>query len=510
VQAIELRSPVRVADQYVLWDRHYDDAGTDFDGDGKPDALDTAAYARVIGQETVTLPNLPPQRAVRVDTTQLVRVTFSSNGKRSEVIRGVQQTWYAAGVGIVRRTTAVPSEIRGDTVTDEWLVSWDGIGTGLGALPPSPLLVPQGNPVHAGLQLKSDFRLKVFGMPDHVLLLQESPDNFLQWIASTMDVQGRITATRLIPGWRPTTGQWAASGDRVIWLEEAGLTQLQLTVLDARGMPIGAPGGLTIDLLGGHVSGRVTNLDVALDGQTMWLLFDRSYHDPAPGQSPSSELVLRPYDLKGQPLAPEMLIDGPQARVHTLSAAHGRALIAWERDLGGSYGWRYAVATTAGAGMVRSLISGYSEYSTYVRAVSLQDHDLLNWFHVPGLEASTGFGGLLLGPQQQALRAGPSWASEGLVDFATGEAPELAWAGNRLVLSRREPLGEYLGSQPVVRWIDIDGKQALAAAPVIRVSSGAATEAIRAAIVREDRLLLITGDYRLSSQLFFLNRGAAP
>ena len=45
----------------------------------------------------------------------------------------MQQTWYAAGVGIVRRTTAVPSDVRGDTVTDEWLVSWDGIGTGLGA-----------------------------------------------------------------------------------------------------------------------------------------------------------------------------------------------------------------------------------------------------------------------------------------------------------------------------------------------------------------------------------------
>lgn len=134
LDTIELRSPVRVNDQYVVLDRHFDDVGEDFDGDGRNDELDLAVWRRVIGEETLELSNIRPVRAVRVDTELRLRVRYSSDGSYSAVVRIAEGVWYAPGIGIVRRRldrpgTDVPA-IR--HVAVEELVTWDGVSEGVG------------------------------------------------------------------------------------------------------------------------------------------------------------------------------------------------------------------------------------------------------------------------------------------------------------------------------------------------------------------------------------------
>ncbi len=51
VDLIELRSPVKVNDQYASIDKHIADSGADFDDDKVNDALDIALYSTVIGEE---------------------------------------------------------------------------------------------------------------------------------------------------------------------------------------------------------------------------------------------------------------------------------------------------------------------------------------------------------------------------------------------------------------------------------------------------------------------------
>jgi hypothetical protein len=127
-----LRSPVRQNEQLTLIDRPAAALNVDVDGDRINDSADLAAYSRVVGVEAVTLPDL--QRtldAVRVDTTVVLRLRRSAAGLGPiETLR--QTDWYANGVGLIRSRVTTES---GNVESDENLVYFDGIDTGLGLLP---------------------------------------------------------------------------------------------------------------------------------------------------------------------------------------------------------------------------------------------------------------------------------------------------------------------------------------------------------------------------------------
>lgn len=126
--AIELRSPVRVNDQVVVFDRRLPGALDDVDGDGRAETFDLAAYSRVIGTEDVALDGLPTQHAVRVDHVVAGRVILSKDGQATPVISATQSVWYAEGLGIVRRRLDAPAldGVNRD-ITDERLTGWDGL-----------------------------------------------------------------------------------------------------------------------------------------------------------------------------------------------------------------------------------------------------------------------------------------------------------------------------------------------------------------------------------------------
>lgn len=125
---IELRSPVRVNDQLVVFDRRMPGALEDIDGDGRAETFDLAAYSRVIGAEDVALDGLPTQHAVRVDHVVAGRVILSAGGQATPAVTATQSIWYAEGLGIVRRRLDAPAlDGVSREITDERLTGWDGL-----------------------------------------------------------------------------------------------------------------------------------------------------------------------------------------------------------------------------------------------------------------------------------------------------------------------------------------------------------------------------------------------
>jgi len=129
LQITELRSPVRAGDQFVILDKRYAETSIDADGDGRPDALDVAIYARVIGNETVAPPGLAALNAVRVDVLVATRVIPSRSGVAGDVVRARTQAWYAPGIGIVRARAETPAvNASGADTVDEIITGWQGLG----------------------------------------------------------------------------------------------------------------------------------------------------------------------------------------------------------------------------------------------------------------------------------------------------------------------------------------------------------------------------------------------
>jgi len=118
----ELRSPVQVSDQIELVD--LDDSGHDRTGDGVPDRFEYVVYRRVVGEEQLTLPGLGSVGTVRVDTFIKQRTTETTGEQR--LVEVSCATWYAPGIGIVRRHMDMPNGPVGTRRTqDERLVAWD-------------------------------------------------------------------------------------------------------------------------------------------------------------------------------------------------------------------------------------------------------------------------------------------------------------------------------------------------------------------------------------------------
>lgn len=126
--AIEIRSPVQVGDQFVLFDQRIPNALPDADGDGRGESLDLAMYGRVIGAEDVALTGLPTQHAVRIDQVVAARVVLTKDGQALPAATATQSVWYAAGLGVVRRRLDAPNANGVDRdITDERLTGWSGL-----------------------------------------------------------------------------------------------------------------------------------------------------------------------------------------------------------------------------------------------------------------------------------------------------------------------------------------------------------------------------------------------
>jgi len=351
----ELRSPVRQNDQVTLMDQQVTDIGEDLDGDGKNDSGEVGVYRIVVGAEDVSMPNGIVEHAVRVDTVFLVRVTLSSTGAVSETLQaGLQSSWYAPGIGIVKQEFTIPVTDSSDEVFEEVLTSFDGITQGFGATPAATALIPSNATMAAGQTLQSVNAAVAFS--DHAIVVGSftNAQATTYTAISSVDIHGQVTQTNFYTG-VPTSGFYAL-GNQLVAVQPSDPSgngcQLNIFLFDAQGVQAAGDFPKVVDIPpapGQTLCNRISQLQIASDGSQLWLAMVRSSISTSGWVT---DMFIQPFDAHGVPLASETTLQSVNTLATTgfdlrsLSAAGGTARVAYFPDTGTTL--RLASITDAG------------------------------------------------------------------------------------------------------------------------------------------------------------------
>ena len=122
--------------------------GQDLDGDGKNEKIDILSIVTVLGFESVSVPAGPFPNCAKVETTNTLTAIASSNGETVSLLV-TQTTWYAPGVGPVKRVLTVEDQ----TVTEE-LTSFTTVA-------PTSLTIGSPLPSHVERNTASSYSLDI-------------------------------------------------------------------------------------------------------------------------------------------------------------------------------------------------------------------------------------------------------------------------------------------------------------------------------------------------------------
>jgi hypothetical protein len=384
IRVTELRSPVRQNDQYPMLNRRVTNSGIDVDGDGREDTFDIAAYRRVRGVETITLRNVAVVAALRVDLVTLARVRLPSGV--GPTVQIVQSTWYAQGFGIVRQRLESPAGIGTDLhVTTEDLEFWDGIETGLGALPPKPALVQAGMGSPAGA-LGSLYAAVAL---DDRYLTATTP--YAGGVTlSAFNLRGDVIASHEHLGTEAdrirTNGRFVSTGDSVLAIvpaDDGG----RLVRFAADGAAVSGLTGVPLPLRTSAAGATETNyVRAASSGNAkFWLLWTRSTNSPTPQSALS--LVLAGFDANGVGVTPQYELDSTTLGSTTdpssfdsirLSSVGDNVLASWTRYTGAAVDVRYALLNN-NSPLVGTLASGPFERENNLYPVAEGAGGVLLW-----------------------------------------------------------------------------------------------------------------------------------
>jgi hypothetical protein len=357
----ELRSPVRVNDQYTHGQRENVSAGFDADGDGVIDKADIALYSRVIGQETVRIETANVTvNAVRVDTFAVFRIRLSSTGKALPPIQLIESRWYARGIGPVRRKLSGIVDLPGADEYDEVLQGYhDGADRGIGGLHPTALRAPAGSELPA-----SPFTTAV-ALDNAALLVHGGNDDTVMtptFAMAALDRMGRVQAVRSLAGLMENDTQVKLhrldGSQALLVLGIAGRSGPTVTPATVRVQRVDAAANLvgptvTLALGSEYVYQNAWLLDSAWDGTSVWVIWGR---DAGSGRT---QMMLQPFGLDGQPQAAVEMLDetGLVFTRPAIAAANGRVVATWfKNDLSSTDSLaRYATRLNGGAAVVRTL-----------------------------------------------------------------------------------------------------------------------------------------------------------
>ena len=521
VQFIELRSPVREGDQYTILERRYTDTSVDLDGDKKPDALDVAIYGRVVGVEALSLRNLPSLSTVRVDTFMRQRAIYSSTGLPSPVAEVLVQTWYARDIGIVRQKVTSPSSQTDFEVKDEQLVSWDGVDSGFGAMPSRAAVIPASSPVRPGQVLPDTYSLvgtASFG--DHALVALNNPQPATGVLIARLDLLGRVVSVRqhdtLVAGEGYLIGHAQGMVNVRARSDGAGmLPAIALTRFDSDGVLLGSVDGTTIDMKGTRVDPMMGPYRAAIDGTTLWIMWSRIYNTPA---AQLRELLVRPYDLSGNALGPEVKLYDSESFAYRIVGTGGRALLAWGSVSVVGYGAMYAsVAMGETTPTVRTLAPDLPMaavlQSFMLTPVPVGAQGALLWNSPLAGDSLTGTAGVLLDANLAPVRAGVTLTNEllpGVPPFHRTPNVGGSTDRQRIVLSTEDSgpllwLNEGMSrATTLVSWLDATAAP-LAATPIQQVRIASIDPAHM--LIFPDRVLLLSSASGLSTTVVWLNHG---
>jgi hypothetical protein len=304
VDIVELRSPVKVNDQYVSVDKHIDDSGVDVDGDNVNDALDVAIYSTVVGEETLDLPNRRQVKAVRVDMHLRARATASKTKTTTPVYDAVQSTWYAPGLGVVKTRVEEPNvNVVANHVITEILENWDGVTEGLGHTPTVDAMAPAGSS-SPGLALQ--YLLGAVGFDTHAVAVGFIPGEaqVAGLAVAQLDVRGNVVANRRYTAAElfPFTQYFAEPrvlrvGNEVRIFSLIGSQELWMVSLDSTGQNIVRPAvRLASDMQSSPDADRIS-YSVASDDAGIWVGWLRI--TPG-GSSYTMSILAQHFDANGQ------------------------------------------------------------------------------------------------------------------------------------------------------------------------------------------------------------------
>lgn len=356
ISLIELRSPVRLNDQFTVLDRHYSDSGEDYDGDGRRDSLDLAMYVVVVGQERLDLENARQLQATRVDTVILARARYSSTGAYSQLLNMTQSRWYSPGIGIVRTRAEQPGPINFETrhVTDERLVSWDGLTGGVGPMGIVTGQVPTGPSAGATLPAPLD----AVAFSDQAVVMTYRPGHVMAGgiALSRLDRRGNVlqSTNHALPGVVPS--RLVRFGDelRVVALGDDGLLMYAFDGTGAVALssqPVLLAAGEVVASTDGIGPQAGTNnsglwalwLELRDEGNSTWVV----------------DVKLQPFDGAGQPSSPAIMLAAslPAGGIYkpVLSVSNDRVLVTWQ-------------AVEAGTAVIHSALVDAQTHTVFAQA----------------------------------------------------------------------------------------------------------------------------------------------
>ena len=458
VELIEMRSPVRIDDQWTSFERRFDDTAFDFDGDGKKDKLDVAIYSRVVGAETISLPNLPDMQALRVDTYVSTRYISSATGLPSVTAElPPVKTWYVAGVGVVRQTITTPTSASATKTEDLKLTSWDGLTDGIGAMAPTEATLENGD----RFAPPAGASMNVFAFDQHALAVRWNTIGSAGQPATATKVNLRGKVVQSLPLALPD-GDYFSSADAsgVVFVQKSSsdVGQRAIYHLDSSGKLINEPGISIINLRGTARSDDNFLLRaIALDKNTVWVLWSRA----AVGSSlvAKDEGVLRAFSPDGRPLGPELII-GSFIGGGAISAKNGSALFTFSEQESRDFVYfsksKYGSASPSGI-IFNRVLAPLANVST---PIALDGVSILTWAGPFDSTYSSYFaGGILLDTQLQPIRSGLSFNDEAILGFAG--LGKVSSAGTRkLAYFTRQEAPLYLvansaGPTFVLGWLDV-------------------------------------------------------
>jgi hypothetical protein len=370
VDVTELRSPVKVNDQYVSLDQHMTDGGIDIDGDKVNDALDLAIYSRVIGEELLDLPNRRHVKAVRVDTIMRTRFIASKTGNASPLYEAVQSNWYAPGLGIVQIRTNLPNAsdpALPSRIVTETLQNWDGLTEGLGNTDVAAGVAPVSSPL-AGAALQ--YPLDAVGFDTHAVVATFIPGqpSSVGLALAQLDTRGKVLAARSYTRAElfPAAGYFNEPrllrvGSELRLLARTDNGGVSMVALDPTGQHILRP---AITMLSDPQFGydyERTSYRVSTDGSSIWLGWVRIV--PAPDSVYLRSMVIQHFDASGQMLGGARVISDPVAADisnFSMALSDTRLAVSWLHT--GMLSARHLAVTDTGSG---ALLTGKTLGSTY-------------------------------------------------------------------------------------------------------------------------------------------------
>ncbi|ACL65170.1 conserved hypothetical protein [Anaeromyxobacter dehalogenans 2CP-1] len=408
------------------------DYGEDLDEDGKHETLDLALAGQVLGLEDVTVPAGTFAGAAHVRLTLTLTLYPTRAGLQPVTATAWQETWYARGVGIVRRSDG--GELSPTTAYE--LVGWSGPAGGGGLAELTRLVVP---PPSSDPYVSPWRVVPARGGSSRAMVLD------LAWRDGPVRLVGRFVDGGAAGAPVEVVPQWPATSALLPWhmaTQVAPGPDRHLVAFAAE--PAQAPGTAEIR------AARVTADGVALDGPSgflvaqcaSWTAYAVAASRAGDGylvtwgcSAPAGGVYAATVGADGTVGAPTFLGEGP---VQFLQAAGRGAehLVVWGRG---------SSADTEVVG-VRVSAAGTSLDAAPVRLVADQD------FKVPG-DLACGDAACLLTWRRAAMPYGSyELAAVRLAPGALAERAAVRLAGP--IDSETEPLAVPVGDQFAITWGD--------------------------------------------------------